>query len=153
MGLNNSTVCRDLQLLDARWKEKSLLDFDAIRQQQLDRLALLESEYWAGWERSQQDRESTIAEQLRNAGIGSNGSAIAGSGRVRQLTRTEQRVGDPQFLNGVGKCIAERSRLLGLYVETKGDRTAEDTLKDYFTYLNQGQNAQISPKPDPPDLD
>ncbi|MBD1842482.1 helix-turn-helix domain-containing protein [Cyanobacteria bacterium FACHB-63] len=135
LEVDQSTVSRDLVALERQWKESSLRDFDAERGMQLEKLDLLEREYWDAWERSQASKESTISEQLRNAAVNDDGSPIASGGRVRQMTRTEQKIGDPQFLSGVLKCIGERSKLLGLYLDTKGDRTAEDTLKGYLNYL------------------
>ncbi|MBW4441862.1 MAG: hypothetical protein KME10_11625 [Plectolyngbya sp. WJT66-NPBG17] len=149
LEVDASTICRDIQLLEKRWKEAALRDFDTERAKQLDRLDLLEREYWSAWERSQESKESTISEQLRNAAVSDDGSPIAGGGRIRQMTRTEQKIGDPQFLAGVAKCVAERSKLLGLYIDTKGDRTAEETLKEYFAYLAAPKNAEHSEPTNP----
>ncbi|MBD1845327.1 hypothetical protein H6F89_18330 [Cyanobacteria bacterium FACHB-63] len=139
LELDQSTISRDLKALEERWKESSLRDFDAERGMQLDRLDLLEREYWSAWERSQESKETSIREQLRNA-IADEQGTTAGSGRVRMSTRTEEKIGDPQFLNGIGKVISERSKLLGLYPDGHRDRSAEDNLKGYLQYLSEKQD-------------
>lgn len=72
---------------------------------------MLEAEYWAGWERSQQGKETSLTEKLAT-GKDEQGNAL---GRVKLATRTEQRVGDGAFLNGIQKVIDARCKLLGLY--------------------------------------
>lgn len=139
LEVNQATISRDLKMLETRWKESSMRDFDAERGMQLDRLDLLEREYWQAWERSQESKETSIREQLRNA-IASEEGTTAGGGRVRMSTRTEEKIGDPQFLNGIGKVISERSKLLGLYPDGQRDRSAEDNLKGYLEYLSEKQD-------------
>ncbi|MEP0915325.1 hypothetical protein NC981_00715 [Leptolyngbya sp. DQ-M1] len=140
LELDQSTVSRDLKSLERHWQESSLRDFDAERGMQRDRLDLLEREYWQAWERSQESKETSIREQLRNAIASEEGGSIAGDGRVKIATRTEQKTGDPQFLNGVAKVITERSKLLGLYPDGHRDRSAEDNLKNYLQYLSEKQD-------------
>ncbi|MBD1847493.1 HTH domain-containing protein [Cyanobacteria bacterium FACHB-63] len=139
LEVNQATISRDLKALEQQWKESSLRDFDAERGMQLDRLELLEREYWQAWERSQESKQVSMREQLRNA-IASEEGTTAGSGRVRMSTRTEEKIGDPQFLSGVAKVITERSKLLGLYPDGQRDRSAEATLKDYLEYLSAKQD-------------
>jgi len=43
--VDQSTVSRDLKAIQRQWKESAIRDFDLDRQQELQRLAMLEKEY------------------------------------------------------------------------------------------------------------
>jgi hypothetical protein len=111
LEVDQSTVSRDLKTIQQQWKESAIRDFDLDRQQELKRLAMLEKEYWAGWQRSQESKETSLNERL------ATGKDEAGQvlGRIKQATRTEQKTGDAAFLNGIQKVIDARRKLLGLY--------------------------------------
>ncbi len=115
LELDQSTISRDLKAIEQQWKQSAVRDFDLDRQAELERLALLEKEHWAAWERSQQGKETSSLEKLV-LGKDDAGQLL---GRIKQATRSEQRIGDVQFLNGVGKCIEIRAKLLGLFPSEK----------------------------------
>lgn len=133
LELDKSNICRELKKIKEQWKSQAIEDHNLYVQQELRRLAMLEAEYWAGWETSQQSKEISLNERLAT-GRDEVGQVL---GRVKQATRTEQKVGDATFLNGVLSCVKERARLLDLYPkEVKPEATqAETQLKDYLTYL------------------
>lgn len=95
---------------------------------------MLEAEYWAGWERSQHSKEMSLNERLAT-GRDEAGQVL---GRIKQATRTEQKVGDAAFLNGILSSVKERARLLvDLYPkEAKPEATeatdATQRLSDLF---------------------
>lgn len=133
LELEQSTISRDLKAIQQQWKASAIRDFDLDKQQELQRLALLEREYWQGWERSQQAKEASLTEKF-----GGRDEAGNPTGRVKLANRVEQRVGEPAFLNGVLSCVRERAKLLDLYPnkETKPESTeAEQQLKGYLEYL------------------
>jgi hypothetical protein len=132
LELNQSTVSRDLKVVQKQWKESAIRDFDLDRQQELQRLAMLEKEYWAGWERSQQGKETSLTEKI---GTGRDESGNT-TGRVKLATRTEQRIGEAAFLNGIQRVIDSRCKLLGLY--PKEDSSASQV------HLNDSQLSVIS---------
>jgi predicted transcriptional regulator len=107
LEIDQSSVSRELKKIKAAWKEESVRDYDLHVQEQLHRLSAVESEYWAGWERSQVAREQTLTEKLTEA--------VEGGSRVKAQKRSETRVGDPKFLEGLLKCIEQRAKLLDLY--------------------------------------
>ncbi len=135
-----STVTRDVEAIQKEWKASAVRDYDLAREEELQKLRLLEKEYWLAWERSQSDKETSITEQLNTA-------IAQQSGRQKIATRTETKSGEVAYLNGIGKCIAERSKLLGLYLEERPNDGATETLKGYLNYLSN-QNATINPDPD-----
>ena len=111
LEVDQSTVSRYLRAIQQQWKESAIRDFDLDRQRELQRLSLLEKEYWAGWQRSQEGKETSVNEKLVT------GKDQAGNplGRVKLATRTEQKIGEATFLNGIQKVIDARCKLLGLY--------------------------------------
>lgn len=111
MELNKSNICRELKKIKAAWKTETIDEHGLYVQKELQRLSMLEAEYWAGWERSQQSKESSLDERLGTGG---------GERRVKLATRTEQRVDEAIFLNGIQKVIEARCKLLGLYAESNG---------------------------------
>lgn len=117
LEIAQSTVSRDLKAIQQQWKESAIRDFDLDRQQELQRLSMLEKEYWAGWERSQQSKETSLTEKLAT-GRDEAGQTL---GRVKLATRSEQKVGDAIFLSGIQKVIDTRCKLLGLYPDSNSN--------------------------------
>ncbi|MBW4552609.1 MAG: hypothetical protein KME35_16100 [Aphanocapsa sp. GSE-SYN-MK-11-07L] len=115
LELDQSTVSRDLRAIQEQWKANALRDFDADKTAELENLKQLKREYWAAWERSQADREISSLEKLAT-GCGAEHQAL---GRVKVSNRTEQRNGDPAFLNGLVKIVELESKLLGLFPTEK----------------------------------
>lgn len=108
LEVDQSTVCRELKKIKAAWKAESVRDYDLHVDMQLHRLALVEAQYWSGWERSQQPKEQSLQEKLSEV-------AASGDSRTKVQRKTEARIGDPRFLEGLLKCNSERSKLLNLY--------------------------------------
>lgn len=139
LELDKSNISREIKKVKASWKAEAIEDYGIYVQGELRRLAMLESEYWAGWERSQQSREVSMNERLATG----KDELEQFLSRIKQSTRTEQRVGDAVFLNGILSCIKERAKLLDLYPkETKQQESveAEGQLKDYLTYLSSSRS-------------
>lgn len=56
IGICQQMVCHDLKEIRKRWRESTIRDFDELRSEQLEKIDTVESEYWAGFERSQSKR-------------------------------------------------------------------------------------------------
>lgn len=149
LEIDVSTVCRDLKSIEQQWKESALRDFDLDRSMELDRINLLEKEYWAAWQRSCEQKETSIREQLRNAIASQEGEVAAGNGRVKSTLRVERRDGDAAFLNGILKCIELRSQILGLKADvvSKAQDIAAETIdeqfQNFFTAITSSPNIPI----------
>lgn len=78
-------VSYDLAKIKARWAERTTLKLDEHKQRELERLEVLEREYWEQFEDSK--------------GVGRDGKPIAGN---------------PEFLLGIQKVVELRAKLLGL---------------------------------------
>jgi hypothetical protein len=121
LGVDRSTVSRDLKVLNARWKEAALRDLDAAKGQELERLDRLEREYWQAWANSQGPHEITTTEQT----TGGDGE------KVKAAIRKEEQYGDARYLEGVQRCIEQRCKLLGLNAPQKIAPTAPDGQEPY----------------------
>jgi hypothetical protein len=121
VGVDRSTVSRDLKVLHARWKESGVRDLDAAKGQELERIDILEQEYWAAWERSKQDHETTTTEQTTG---GENE-------RVKAAIRKDAQTGDTRYLDGVQWCIEQRCKILGLNAPQKVAPTTPDGQEPY----------------------
>lgn len=103
LGINRNAVTRHLSYIQARWRRQMAASYETMIIDELQKISLVEREFWQGWKRSVLDavkRREVIAE---NKGEDSY-----------QLT--EERIvqsGDPRFLDGVMKCIERRCKLLG----------------------------------------
>lgn len=107
LGLNQSTVCRDLKSIQQQWLASTLVDFSEVRSQEVAKIDNLEREHWVAWERSCLDAE-TVTEK---------GRAKKGAEKPDSVEKTIQRkgqVGDPRFLAGIQWCIDRRIKLFGL---------------------------------------
>lgn len=106
LGVAQGTVSGDIKAIHQQWRERMVGDLNDYKLRELAKLDLLEVEYWAGWQRSQADRERRISEQL-------DGGGAEGAKRRARIER-EGQAGAAIFLAGVNKCIEQRCKLLGL---------------------------------------
>ena len=112
LGVNQSTVSRDIKALQKDWLESALVDFNEAKSQELAKIDRLEREYWQAWERSCEDAE-TVTEKAR---------ASRGAEKPDSIEKTKQakgQAGDPRFLNGVQWCIERRCKILGIDAPNK----------------------------------
>jgi len=125
LDLDKSGVSREVKRIKVQWQSETIEDTHSYVQAELRRLAMLEAEHWAAWERSQQSKETSHLEKLLT---GKDESGVP-TGRVKQATKAEQRVGDAVFLSGIQKVIDARCKLLGLY-PTERESASEIHLSD-----------------------
>jgi hypothetical protein len=116
LELHKSTVCRDVKAIKQAWLDSTIEDRNLYVQQELQRLSMVESEYWAAWERSQQSIVTATESEdgLMDAVEAQMTEAVGGSA-LKTTKRTQTTAGNPQFLGGVVKVIETRSKLLGLF--------------------------------------
>lgn len=106
VGVNQSTVSRDLKALQRQWQESALVDIDEAKAQEIAKIDRLEREYWDAWVRS-----CSKAETVRQRGKKSGDMPA----EITAVDRTvKDQDGDPRFLAGVQWCIERRCKILGL---------------------------------------
>jgi hypothetical protein len=122
VGVDQSTVSRDIMALIEEWKADAKSDIDAFIAHELARISLLEDTYWQAWQRSTENKEVEASKVIE----GKDGQ------RMEAQTRSEGQAGDPRFLQGVQWCIERRCKLLGLDEPErfKGEIKVDDTLTD-----------------------
>jgi hypothetical protein len=107
LGISQSTVSNDLKALQAEWLRSALLDFDEAKAREIAKVDRLEREYWAAWERSCEDAETT----KQRGAPGEEPGKI----KTASVERTVKgQAGDPRFLQGVQWCIDRRCKILGV---------------------------------------
>jgi hypothetical protein len=112
IGVDQSTVSRDLKALHQEWLNSALLDFNEAKAQELAKIDRLEREYWDAWERSKEDAEQ-ITERGRGKGVKEGEERPRPSEFEKTIQRRGQ-VGDAAFLRGVQWCIEQRCKILGI---------------------------------------
>lgn len=115
IGISQPTVSRDLKAIQKVWQKETLYDFNEAKARELERIDILEREYWQAWQRSCEDAET----------VKQKGKPVTDeAGRVTPTTDRMERtvkgqVGDPRFLQGVQWCITQRCKILGIEAPTK----------------------------------
>lgn len=113
VGVNQSQVSRDLDSIRAEWKADRVRDFDAAKDDELNKIDNLERTYWAEWLRSQEDIDRKTTKVKRN------GSGESKPDSSETSKTTIGRLGDPRYLEGVRWCIVKRCEILGLDAPSK----------------------------------
>jgi len=123
VDIDQSTVSRDLSYIRQQWRKDSLFDFNEAKGKELAEVDLLELTYWEAWERS--------LEEFKSKSIKQKGSKIEKTGQdevtritpVEAIQKSEDRNGDPRFLQGVQWCIERRCKILGIDAPIKQEHT------------------------------
>lgn len=108
-GLSMNQVKYDLREVRKRWRQSSVRDFDAHREEQLARLDLMEASLWREWERS------------------------CGNPEAKKSKKSDlpPQTGDPRYMTVMLNIIERRSKLLGLDAPTKLAPTNPDGDEPY----------------------
>lgn len=115
VGIDQSTVSRDLKAIRDEWLKSTLVDFNEAEGRELAKIDAVEVEAWAAFERSKEDREISVQE-----------SVDGDSNRQKAQIRTEGRDGDPKWLEIVLKCSEQRRKILGIDAPVKSEVTGKD---------------------------
>lgn len=119
LGVDTATISRDLTELRKEWLERSINHIDQKKAIELAKLDRLEVTYWEAWERSLKDAETEIEESGGKYGL-------------KHTIRREGQSGNPAFLEGVLKCIAQRCAILGIEAAKKLDVTSRSEVKAFI---------------------
>jgi hypothetical protein len=108
-----TTVYEDIQELHRQWVERADTEIDKAKIQQLQRLAWVEDEMSAEWEKSKQPGLTELDE-----------TTTGEDGDTRKHRRTVQhQTGNPKYMDSILKCVSERSKIMGLYAPVKVEST------------------------------
>lgn len=120
LNVSRQQICYDLKILQRRWQESALADFNSKKAAELAKMDELERTYWEAWERSCQAREVTTQEKTQG------GEGQSDEARLKAGVRKEQRDGNPEFLRGVERCIELRCKISGAFAAVKIAPTTPD---------------------------
>ena len=122
LGVTHQQISYDLQVIQREWQNKTTLALDAYKARELAKLDHAECRYWEAW--GARSIEEFRARTIKAKGIKADQKIQAKPEQAEQTIYTENRCGDPRFLDGVLKCIERRCKLLGLdapaRIETEG---------------------------------
>ena len=119
LGTSQATISRNLQAVREAWLNSALVDFNEAMARELAKTDNLERVYWESWERS------LLPFRSKSTKVKPDGT--------EHNRKVEQRVGNPQFLQGVQWCIEKRCKLLGLDAPERLKLSWEDSLPDGVT--------------------
>lgn len=123
LDMTQPMVSYDLKAIRALWTDSAIRDFDEVKSQELAKIDNLERTYWEAWERSlEQFKSKTIKAKGKNP--------VEAAANAEQTLKTEDRNGDPRFLEGVRWCIDRRCKIFGFDAPVK--LNWQDTLPDGY---------------------
>ena len=111
-GLSQCQISRDLATIQRRWRESSIVDLNEAKRRELERIDVLEREYWQAWEASKGEQQRSTASKT-------------GDVARAQVVKYES-AGDPRFLAGVQWCVEQRCKILGLLAAVKNELIGKD---------------------------
>ena len=112
--LSQTMVSYDLRVVQQEWLRQRTENNASNKAEELQKIAYLESEYYAAWIRSRSKRQRQREEKS---------SAKGTKARSKMTITSDEPVGDPRFLTGVQCCIDLRCKILGLFNPTNSVQT------------------------------
>lgn len=111
LGVTQYTISLDLKALQESWVKSALLDMNAFKQRELERIDTLERESWKAWIRS--------CEKAKEKSTKAKATALnQGTPDYFEVTESERELlGDPRYLEIVKNCIDLRCKIMGVYRE------------------------------------
>ena len=106
-GLSQVMVSYDLAAIQKQWRDVPQAELNELKAKELAKIDNLERTYWEAWENSKKSIKST--------------STAKDGEKIKLGTRSQERNGNPQFLQGVERCVDRRIKLLGLDAPAKSE--------------------------------
>jgi len=122
LGISQPTISRDLKVLKKRWMKEAVEDIDQAKGEVLREIQEARRVAWEGYEKSLDDFKSKI---IKGRGLGKDSQGKTTGESIEQTIKTEDRNGDPRFLEVVMKCIDRRCKLMGLDAPDKHEHTGK----------------------------
>jgi transcriptional regulator with XRE-family HTH domain len=122
-GFTQQQISYDLKAIQAEWQRNTTLALDAHKARELAKIDHAERCYWQAWERSIEEFRSRT---IKAKGTKDDQKVQTKPQQAEQTIYTENRSGDPRFLDGVLKCIERRCKLLGLDAPARNEHSGKD---------------------------
>jgi hypothetical protein len=131
-GVTQQTISKDLAWVRKLWVKNTMLDMDEAKAREVAKLDNLELMYLEEWQRSKQTFSKTrhikTAKSRPSRRKTKEGELLEQETEkyAEDFEETEERAGDPRYLQGAERCVEQRCKILGLYAATKVEATGKD---------------------------
>jgi hypothetical protein len=138
IGIDSTTCFELMNDIRREWVAEKISNTSELMAQQLAKLDELEQQAWEGWTRSLKDEVTRKRKRSKDA-----------NDAIEQTVEKafKGQCGDSSFLNTIGKCIAERNKLLGLYPTQAGGGATVNVNLDGSAIPTDGDGNPIEQKP------
>ncbi|HKO24517.1 MAG TPA: helix-turn-helix domain-containing protein [Chloroflexota bacterium] len=147
LGLSRQQIGYDLQLIRAEWRQSAMRDFEAHKAEELAKLDAMEAEYWAAWQRSQQElvhsTEEHVDDEIAVPSGKRHGRMKVPRSRSRVSQRTEAQHGNSAFLFGIERCIEQRCKILGLFAPTDVNVSGGLSFGELFELAQESERPRL----------
>jgi DNA-binding transcriptional MocR family regulator len=131
LGLSQSTIHRDIEALKQEWLERRLRNRDELLADELRFIGFIQREAISEWRRSKSQPVTKRSSKSRGFApkptkAGEKVTPTADLLLIEQQVKSEERLGDPRYLESLAWCSSERSRLLGLHAPAKVAQTTPE---------------------------
>lgn len=140
---SSQTVHADVQAIKRMWREEVIGDVDELLRVELKRIDDIIVELWEAWDKSKTDYKSKYKKQKgqietpKEEDKRDRLEVMRASVRnIEQGEKEEICFGDPRYLAEIGKQLAERRKLLGLYAPEKKDINGEFSFLGFLMETN-----------------
>lgn len=151
-GVSNATITKDLQAIRRSWQSEYADRWNNVVSEQLAKIDHQERVAWDAWERSKQPIERTINDTSESKSVKGvdqktdRAGDKSASQRVRNVTHSEQRDGDPRFLATVQWCIEQRLKIVGGYDSDRRANRKQQSEERWMTEIVEAlRNKTIDP--------
>lgn len=102
LDVTRQTITNDIQAMRVMWRDSALMNLDERQHQELAKIDRIEAVAWEEYERS----KGVIKTRTKSRTRGTD------TNETKKTLKTEERLGDPKYLDIAMKCIADRCKLL-----------------------------------------
>ena len=113
-----SNIQRDIQAIQAEWREERMRDLQEHKDRELAKINLLEQSAWTNLQRSEEERTKVVEESIPLTDdegdpiLDDEGDPLATV--VKRTKTVEQREGTAAYMTVIQQCGRDRRQLLGL---------------------------------------
>lgn len=116
--ITHTTVRKYVKQALAEWKDERLQMLDEQKTLELQKISRLELTYWDEYENSKKEVKKTKNKQHATPAKKDGNAEMEVRSAYKEVA-TEERLGDPRYLQGIQWCIEKRCEILGIDAPTQ----------------------------------
>ena len=124
IGVTQQQIAYDLKVIQKRWIKESKASIEQYRLRELGKIDQIEREAWEAWNESKEEFNAKITKVSKVTKDAKTGNIIPST--VDNTNKTEDRNGNPKYLEVIMKCIERRCKMLGIDAPEKHEHTGKD---------------------------